>query len=337
MVGISISRVRTAADRWRSVGGLVGPLVQVIAPLRQAVPHLVRWLAAPVVAAAARFTGTERIVDPGSAPISTATTPDGTQRDRLRQGLNLLLSIAQWAAAALIFSTALGDELFSNPASQDPLIVPAGYTFAIWAFIFPASVAYGVYQSLPQQRTNDLLRRIGWHTAFAFGCITLWSIATVFDPLRYTVPLFFGALWGLITALYRGSRHARPLTNAERAFVSVPVGVYAAWCTVGTIANTSTSLTGLGYTELLLGQSAWAVIMLLAAGVISSLMLTVSRGNIAYAAGIIWALIGIVVANVTERSSPAVAFTAMMMAAMVAFALLRALVASGERAEALGA
>lgn len=337
MLGISISRVRTAGDRRRGAGGLVRPLVQVITSLRQAVPRLIGRLAAPVIAAATRLTGTERIVDPGIAPGSTATTADGTRRDRLRQGLNLLLSIAQWAAAALIFSTSLGDELFSNPASQDPLIVPAGYTFGIWALIFPASVAYGLYQALPQQRSNDLLRRIGWHTAFAFGCISLWSVATLFDPLRYTVPLFFGALWGLITALYRGSRHARPLTTAERALVSVPVGVYAAWCTVGTIANTSTSLTGLGYSELMLGQQVWAVIMLLAAGVISSLMITASRGNIAYAAGIIWALIGIVVANVTERSSPGVAFTAMMMAAMVAFALLRALVASGERAEALGA
>jgi hypothetical protein len=43
-----------------------------------------------------------------------------------------------------------------------------------------------------------------------------------------TVPLFVGALWGLVSALYRCSHHARPLTRAERLFVVVPLAVYAA-------------------------------------------------------------------------------------------------------------
>jgi hypothetical protein len=56
----------------------------------------------------------------------------------------------------------------------------------------------------------------------------LWSVATLFDPLRYTVPLFFGALAALVYAVYQTSCHSHPLTLAERLFVVVPLGVYAA-------------------------------------------------------------------------------------------------------------
>jgi hypothetical protein len=138
-------------------------------------------------------------------------------RDGLRQLLNLVLSIAQFGAATLIFSSSFGDELFYNQAARNPPIVPADYTFAIWAVIFPASIAYGSYQALPAQRSNDLLRRIGFRTAFAFGCITLWSVATLLDPIRLTVPLFFGALWALVSALYRcGSWIRHPLLLPRR-------------------------------------------------------------------------------------------------------------------------
>lgn len=265
-------------------------------------------------------------VSPGAnsrmAATTSGTTLPGTRHDRLRQIANLLLSIAQFAAAALIFSSQFGDELFYNPASRDPLIVPAGYTFSIWGFIFPASIAYGVFQALPRQRTNALLQVIGWPTAFAFGCITLWSVATLFDPIRYTVPLFFGALWGLIYAVYQLSQQERPLTSAERLFVMLPLSVYAAWCTVGTIANTSTSLAGLGYTEPFVSEYIWAIVMLVAAGTISAFTIRATRGNAAYAGGILWALIGISVANATERSSPAVAITAGVMALLVGLVLI---------------
>jgi hypothetical protein len=242
-------------------------------------------------------------------------------RDIVRQVLNLTLSVAQFAAASLIFSSAFGDDLFYNPARRDPLIVPADYTFAIWGVIFPASIAYGIYQALPAQRGNDLLRRIGFRTAFAFGSITFWSVATLLDPIRLTVPLFFGALWALVSALYQCSHHTRPLTRAEQLFVVLPLGVYAAWCTVGTIANTSTSLFGLGYTDLLLGERVWAISMLLVGGAMSAFTTAATRGNIPYAAGIIWALGGIVVANAAEPRRLAIALTAGAMALVVALAL----------------
>lgn len=302
----------------RSNGNSLGrPLnvVRALASVRVFATNLVQRVAAPITKTVARLVRQERTTTPPDPTVVTS------QRDRLRQALNLLLSVAQFAAAAIIFSSQFGDELFYNPANPNPPIVPADYAFSIWGFIFPTSIAYGVYQALPRQRTNALLRRIGWQTAFAFGCITLWSVATLFDPLRYTVPLFFGALGALVYALYQTSRHPQ-LTLAEQAFVLVPVSVYAAWCTVGTIANTSTSLAGLGYTRLLLGEQTWAVVMLVVAGLISSFTTTAGRGNIPYALAIIWALVGVVVTNVTRYQNPVVAATAGGMAALLAIVLV---------------
>lgn len=322
MFNISLRRFRASSDQGGAAAPLVRVLDQMSAPLRRAASGFVQYAKAGLHAAVTRLASSGRATPRPELPADRRA-PSSIKRDWLRQALNLLLSITQFAAAALIFSSQFGDDLFRNPDRREPPIVPADYTFGIWAFIFPASIAYGVYQALPHQRTNDLLRRIGFQSAFAFGCITLWSVATLFDPIRYTVPLFFGALWGLISALYQISR-AQRLTTAEQLLVSLPLGVYAAWCTVGTIANTSTSLAALGYTELGAGEQAWAVIMLLAAGLISSLMISASRGNLAYAAGILWALIGIVVANVSQRPNGTVALTALTMAALVGSALVRA-------------
>lgn len=252
------------------------------------------------------------VMRPAIEPAAEPSPRRQARRDRWRQALNLILAIGQFAAAALIFSGIFGDELFYQDKAGQPLIVPSDGTFAIWGVIFPGSIAYGIYQALPGQRANPLLRRIGFHTAFAFGCITLWSAVTPLDPILLTVPLFFGALYALITAIYRISRQPRRLTWAERGLVLAPLSIFAAWCTVGTIANTSTSLFALGFTSGLLGLSAqtWTIILLAAAAWIGGFVIRATGGNLAYALTIIWALSGIVAVNRSVHANGLVAAVA---------------------------
>ncbi len=84
--------------------------------------------------------------------------------DWLRQGLNVVLSIAQLVAISAAVATDNGAVLQSRDAAEPP-VIPAGYAFSIWSYIYPAAIAYAVYQALPRQRDNALLRRIGWRTA----------------------------------------------------------------------------------------------------------------------------------------------------------------------------
>lgn len=256
------------------------------------------------------------------------TTNTSVQMDWLRQGLNLVFAIGQFAASIIIFTGAFGDSLFYDPNNREPLILPAEYVFSIWGFIYPASIAYGIYQALPRNRDNPLLRRIGFQTAFAFFCVMMWSVVTLVDPIGLTVPLFFGALATLIYALYHITQSHEALSRADKLLIVWPPSVFAAWCTVGTIANTSTSLVALGVTDFILPELAWGMVMLIAAGGIGSFMTYVARGNLTYALTIIWALVGISVASIQRDQNVVITILAALMAVLVAGVLYRARVAT---------
>jgi hypothetical protein len=69
-------------------------------------------------------------------------------------------------------------------------------------------------------------------------------------------------------------------------------------------------------------ETAWSIAMLLAAGAIGSWATLATRGNAVYALAIVWAFVGIVVANTIERAENVpVAVVAGSMAAAVAAAL----------------
>lgn len=86
--------------------------------------------------------------------------------------------------------------------------------------------------------------------------------------------------------------------------------VFAGWVTVATFANTAAALKRSGRLDVGLSEQAWTVLMLLAAGVIAAAVVRVSRGNAWYAGTIVWALVAIVVANLTRGPDPLVAATA---------------------------
>ena len=48
------------------------------------------------------------------------------------------------------------------------LIIPAGWTFAIWGPIFLLCFVFAGYQLLPSKRYDPLLRGVGWPLGLAF-------------------------------------------------------------------------------------------------------------------------------------------------------------------------
>jgi hypothetical protein len=71
-------------------------------------------------------------------------------------------------------------------------------------------------------------------------------------------------------------------------------------------------------------ETVWSVAMLVAAGLIAARVTLATRGNAAYATAIIWALVGVVVANTIERAENLpVAVAAGSMAVVVAATLTR--------------
>jgi translocator protein len=244
---------------------------------------------------------------PRAERARTSSSVGNKHRDRLRQVLNLVFAIGQVATTYVTVTTG-ADEQFSSRGSIDPPIIPAEYTFiGIWTIIYASTIAYAIYQALPGQRENELLRRIGFWTAAAFAGTSLWLIAAGQNQVWLTVAIFFGILAALLVAFVQLIRPDRALSYAERYLVVAPISIYSAWATIGTIANTAAALNESGVTNVVVAPQSWAIIMLVIAGTIAAFVATVSRGNLWYVLTILWALLGIVVANLELFPSVAIA------------------------------
>jgi len=198
---------------------------------------------------------------------------------------------------------------------------PAGYVFAIWGVIYTGLLAFTIYHSLPAQRENPRLRRIGWlfiaSNLFNSAWIAAWHY--LFFPLSWVIMLgILGTLLALFVRL-----EGRPLSTLERWVVHVPFSIYVGWISVATIANTTVLLQDLGFEGGPVPQPFWSVLVMLVGTAIAFVILR-SRRDVAYGAVFVWAFIGIAV---KYSATPLVAYTAGGLAGvilvLVLFALLR--------------
>jgi translocator protein len=221
--------------------------------------------------------------------------------DRARQISNLVFAVGQAAAPTL--TPLLGLPPVGEVSDRYPTyVVPAGYAFFIWGLIFALSLAYAVWQLLPAQRENPLLRRVGWLTAVAFAGSTAWEFAFPAGMYGLSVALIVTTLASLALAVARMAGWRTPFTAAERWLVWVTCGVYLGWITVATIANVAQALTAAGEVDLGLGGKTWGMVMLAAAAAIATCV-TLATRNTGFALAVVWALIAVFVAR---RAPPVV-------------------------------
>ncbi len=257
--------------------------------------------------------------------ISTATTSTRMNRDRWRQILNIVFAPAPTVVAILgyLFGT---NTNFTATNTNTPQIVPVDWAFIVWSVIYAGAVVYAIYQLLPRHREDVLLRSIGFYTAFSYLCTALWIVAAQLNWNWLTVVLFFCILAALVAALSHIIRLHDSLTLTERAIVVFPLAVFLGWTTVATIANVATALDASGFSNVLLSNQNWTIVMLIVGTLIASFVTFRSRGNIGYALTVMWALLGIAVANVVRTPSTPVVITASSALAVVALVLVVTLV-----------
>jgi hypothetical protein len=259
----------------------------------------------------------------------SAVTSSEASRDRIRQALNLVLALAQPITTVLCFALGTSFEEATQSDRGEPPIIPAGYTFTIWTAIYTGAIVYAVYQALPPRRTDPLLRQIGWPTASAFLGTSAWLVMARIGLTWMTVVCMSWMMASLAIDLRALVRQGAPRTAAERWFVVAPLSLFAGYVTAATFANPAAAMKGSGWMAPGASETTWSVGMLLAAGLIAAWGTLATRGNTAYAVAIVWALVGIVVANTIERApNPPVALTACVMAAVVTAAWTWARVAA---------
>ncbi|MGB3618025.1 MAG: hypothetical protein WBA12_07895 [Catalinimonas sp.] len=207
--------------------------------------------------------------------------------DRIRQGAVVLAAVAQVAAGSLL--QAVGDRPAIGTISEryPTLIVPAGWAFSIWGLIYLWTGAYAVYQALPAQRENPLLRRVGWPTVVAFVGSSLWIAAFQRLQFELSVLIMLTILGALIAAVAVCTRWAR--AKGDRWWVAAPLSIYLGWISVATVANVSQTLVARGWPS---DALAWAVVVLSVVGVVLAGVVVATRGNAFFTLTVVWALVG---------------------------------------------
>lgn len=202
----------------------------------------------------------------------------------------------------------VGQSVAARSAQAESAVIPAGYAFSIWGFIFLFCILYSTYQALPSQRENELLRKIGFYTAGAFLFNTIWQVVATMITFNWpTLIIIVIIAVFAISALLVFTAHRRNLqtnnrdiTIKEKWLIMTPVSVLAGWISAATFANLSSVLYQAGIGVERTADTTISSMIIVVATIFAGYILIRSKNNILYAATIVWALIAIAYANLAE-------------------------------------
>lgn len=237
--------------------------------------------------------------------------------DGLRAALVVTLALGQAVMAYWPDLRRWNHTIASRSAKQQVAIVPSGWAFAIWGLIFTGCIAFSVWQALPGQLGDPLLRQLGWLAAAVFGLNIAWAYWVPKHDIGWpSVAIIVLSLVLLLNIVF-GIAAAGPLQGAHFWLMGAPFQLYAGWITAATFVNTASTLKRSGVPF----RTALSLIFLVAAAALG-VAVAYSTGSIVYAGAIAWALFGIVGANVARNADQAVAFAAGLAAVPVVAAAL---------------
>jgi hypothetical protein len=170
--------------------------------------------------------------------------------------------------------------------------VPAGYVFSIWGLIYLGLIAFAIYQALPAQRDNELLR--GIYPAYWIGSIAnaAWIYLWHYEFFPLTLVAMFTILATLLVIYWHLSEKRSSLDRQQKWFLKFPFSVYLGWISVATIANISQVLYSINWGGWGISPVIWAVIMIAVASVLGLLMSWLEQDKL-YVLVLIWAFVGI--------------------------------------------
>ena len=153
-------------------------------------------------------------------------------------------------------------------------------------------VFFVIFQALPSNKSKNYAGKIGWFFVISSVLNVVWLFLWQFEYLSLSVIVMFMLLYSLIS-IYRGlDIGISKIQFREKFFVHVPFSVYLGWITIASIANVATSLVSLNWDGFGISSEIWATLIVLIALLITIIVL-VTRKEIAYGLVIVWALVGI--------------------------------------------
>ncbi len=203
---------------------------------------------------------------------------------RLWAGLVLLAAIL-FAASPLFTDGFNGFEPGQFPVPQDdPPVQPAGYAFSIWGLIYLWLIIGAGFGLLKRSDDPDWeAMRPPLVVSLVIGAAWL-PVANV-SPVIATI-LIWVMLGTAFLSLFR-------VGDTDRWFQQAPVAIYAGWLTAASSVSIGLLLGGYG-----LLSGTWAAIVALSFGLVIALVAQYRLHRAPeYGVTVIWALIGVIVAN----------------------------------------
>ena len=215
------------------------------------------------------------------------------KKDIVRQSINVIATLVTLAVNGLANGLPLNGLTTGEISdSFDVFFVPAGYVFSIWGLIYLGLLAFTVYQALPSQRDNPRLRRVGYLYALSGAANSAWIFLWHYQRFPLTLLAMLILLGSLIAVYLRLGIGRTKVSTAERWAVRVPISIYLGWISVATVANATSLLDFLGWGGWGIAPDIWALIMLVVAAGIASVVIF-TRREIAYGLVFVWAYVGI--------------------------------------------
>lgn len=249
----------------------------------------------------------------GMAPPEPVSTSD-----RLRQGATVAAALAQAILPSLPALTGWGVQIGQRANDEGPLpVTPAGYAFAIWGPIFAWCLAHAVWQALPRNGADALMRRAGWAFTAAMAGNALWAL--VFQsggPAWATAMILAGIAAAAITALARAASFPLPLRRDQVWLVAAPLGLLAGWVSVAAFVNLAVALSQGGLLPLRdPGHIASPAII---AGATATALAVIARLSPfpTYALAVIWGLVAVLVRNGGDATGLTAALAALLVGAL---------------------
>ncbi|WP_371135447.1 hypothetical protein [Frigidibacter sp.] len=213
-----------------------------------------------------------------------------------------------------------------NPAAFpyppiDPPVQPAGYAFAIWGLLYLWLLAHASF-GLLKRADHPAWDAPRWPLFASLGLGAVWLEIAEQMPVIAVVLIWVMTATAVMALL-------RTPPAPDRWLLRAPIAAYAGWLTAAAGVGTGVVLTGYGILPPVAAALAMLALILVLAMVVQM------RSQAAeYGAAVLWALIGVLVANLT--SAPVVAIAALIGAGVIGAAVWAAISRSQAQAAVAG-
>lgn len=193
---------------------------------------------------------------------------------------------------------------FPIPQNNAP-VQPAGYAFSIWGVIYLwllVGAVFGLLQRPEDDAWNAMRPALILSLAIGAGWLPVAQISVPYATVMIWIMLLLA-----LVAMHRAK-------DVDHLWMRAPLGLYAGWLTAASCVSIGLMLAGYG----VMAQTPAAVLSILLASAIALVMQNAHRETPSYGTAVIWALVGIVVANWAPMNAIVMALCALSIALMAA-------------------